>query len=45
LLRTNDSDGDTVAIVIKSCEQGYCDRVAKCDNEDKRMTVVSVDVW
>jgi hypothetical protein len=29
LIRTNDSDGDTVVIIIKSCEKVYCDRVAK----------------
>jgi len=26
LLRTNDSDDDTAVIVIKSCEEGHCDR-------------------
>ena len=45
MLRSNDSDGNTVVIVIKSCEQGYCDRVVKCDDEDERVTVVRVDVW
>jgi len=45
LLRTNDSDGDTVVTVIKSCENVYCDRAAKCEDEDKWMTFVRMDVW